>query len=341
MNQRVRSLFATPTNFVISALCLLFLAWIVPPMVRWTVLDAVWSGTPEQCIQASGACWLYVREKFLFFVFGMYPESERWRAGTAIFLLVAAATLALMPRFWGIKSLAISTLFVVLAIWLLVGGMGLPPVPSDRISGLPATLVLALVALPLAFPVSVLLVFARLSRLWFFRITATLFIELLRCSPLVAILFMVSTMMPFFVPAEISPAKFVRAFCAFTLVAAAYMAEALRGGVQAIPEGQKEAAMSLGLRPWQAKLLIILPPAIKLSVPGLVNVVVVFFKETSLIVVIGMADFLGAIQLATRDPQWAGFNVEGYVFAACSYFLMCYPLSLYGNYLEKQQKTGH
>lgn len=340
-HKAARTLFAGPLNSFITLGCLLFIGWLLPPLLRWGVLDAVWTGTAQECHAAAGACWSFIREKMRFFFFGMYPADERWRAFLSMLLLIGTTGLAMVPRFWGGRLLIVVAANIAVAVWLLVGGLGLRPVATEQIGGLPATLMLSLVSLPLGFPLAVLLAFGRRSRFWLFRGASTAFIEILRCSPMVAILFMASVMLPFFVPSEYAPPKLARACFAFTIVAAAYMAEALRGGIQAVPEGQREAAIAVGMRPLPIVLLIILPQAIRMSIPGLLNVVVAFFKDTSLIVVIGMADFLGAIQLATRDPAWSGFNVEGYVFAALVYFTFCSVLSRYGQHLERRQNHDH
>ncbi|MBB4301060.1 general L-amino acid transport system permease protein [Rhodobium orientis] len=334
-----KMLLGTPTNVFITVGCVVILWLVVPPLFRWLFSEAVWAGTPEECRQAAGACWPFIQEKFRFFIYGMYPLDERWRATLAIVILFGITGIAMVPRFWG-KGLVLTWLAAIVGVfWLLLGGFGLPPVRTEMIGGLPLTLLLSLTVLPLGFPVGLLLALGRRSEFRLFRWISIAIIEAFRGSPLVATLFIASVMLPFFLPEGMTLPKLMRALAAFLIVAAAYIAEALRGGFQVVPEGQAEAAFSIGMKRWQILFLITLPQVIRHSIPGLVTIVVLFFKDTSLIIVIGMSDFLAAIQLASRDPAWIGFTVEGYVFAAAFYFTFCYVLSLYALRLERRRQN--
>lgn len=334
--QLARGLFGSPGNLAITLICALALAWIAPALLRWAVTEAAWSGSPESCRIATGACWLFIREKLDFIVFGLFPQEERWRAIISMALVVALFGAALWRALWGWRLALLWPVVLALAMWLLLGGFGLAPVRSELIGGVPLSLLLPVTALSLGFPLAVLLALGRRSRLWLLRAAATGFVELFRSAPFISILFMASVMLPFFVPEAWAPPKLVRACVAFTFVAAAYMAESVRGGLQAVPDSQVEAANALGLRGWQVVVLVSLPQAIRHAIPGLCNVVVLFLMATSLLSVIGMSDFLAVIQLGTRDPAWAGFEVEGYVFAAAAYFLVCATFNSYARELERR-----
>ncbi|MCR8547525.1 amino acid ABC transporter permease [Salipiger sp. P9] len=328
--------FGSKLNTAITLISAALLWLVLPPLYDWGIGDALWSGTVEECRAASGACWAFIGEKINLIVFGMLPADDRWRAVLAIVLMVSVMALCMVPRVWSVWLVPLWIGTIGVAFWLMLGGFGLDRVRTEQVGGLPVTLLLSLTALPLGFPFGLALALGRQSEFWLFRWVSTGVIELFRGAPLVATLFIASIMMPFVLPEGMNPPKLTRALLAFTIVAAAYIAEALRGGLQSIPPGQGEAAAALGLRGWHRLWLITLPQVIRHSIPGLVNIVVSFFKDTSLIIVIGMTDFLGAIQLAARDPAWAGFNIEGYVFAALFYFSFCYVLTSYAARLERR-----
>jgi general L-amino acid transport system permease protein len=335
-----RALFGTRLNAAITLACAALLATMLPGLAHWGVRDAVWSGDPALCrAPGAGACWLYVREKLGFFLFGFYPHDLRWRPLAALAVLLALAAGSLMPRLWSARLLLAWPAALVLVLWLLGGGGLLSREPSDVWSGLPLTVLLALTGLAAGFPAGVLLALGRASRLPLFRVVCTGFIELLRGVPFISVLFMASVMVPLFLPAGITPDKLMRAWLAFTLVAAAYIAEAVRGALVSLPAGQREAARALGLGYWRSMRLVVLPQALRISVPALVNVVVSFFKDTSLVVVIGLSDLLGAIGSAARDPAWLGHDVEGYVFAAAVYFTFCFSATRYAAWLERRLRA--
>lgn len=278
--------------------------------------------------------------KYQFFLFGFYPSDARWRPLAALVLLLGLLFGSLLPRFWDRRLLVAWPLTLALVVWLLGGGWGLPAVPTEAWSGLPLTLLIASFALVLGFPLGVLLALGRTSRLPFFRVVCTGFIELQRGLPLVAVLFMASVMVPLLVPAGVTPGKLLRAYIAFTLVASAFIAEVVRGGLQAVAPGQAEAATALGLGYWRIMQRIVLPQCLRVSVPSLVGVAISFFKDTSLVTVIGLTDFLGAVSSASRDPAWLGHDVEGYAFAALVYFTFCFTASRYAAWLERRSQDG-
>ena len=334
-----RALIGTPFNAAITLACLVLLAATLPPILRWTLLDATWSGGPASCKAQAGACWAYVGEKLGFFVFGFYPADARWRPTAALLLLLALLAASLVPRLWTRTLLLAWPATLGAVILLLGGGLGLPDIPSEAWSGLPLTVLLASFALATGFPAGVLLALGRTSRLPFFRAACTAFVELPRGLPLVSVLFMASVMIPLLVPAGITPTKLVRAWFAFTIVIAAFIAEIVRGGLASLPPGQAEAAHALGLGYWRTMQRVVLPQALRISVPSLVGVAISFFKDTSLVAVIGLSDLLGAVNAGSRDPAWLGHDVEGYAFAAAIYFAFCFGASRYAAWLERRLRT--
>jgi len=332
----MKALLGSKLNMAITLACIALLALVIPPLTRWAVLDAAWSGEPDACRAATGACWTYVGHKLGFFVFGFYPADERWRPGLALLLLLGLLVSNLVPRFWTGHLLLAWPSTLAAVLWLLGGGAGLSPISAERWSGLPLTVLIASFALVAGFPLGVLLALGRTSTLGFFRLVCTAFIELQRGLPLVSLLFMASVLMPLLVPAGITPGKLFRAYAAFTLLASAFIAEVVRGGLQAVPPGQAEAASALGLGYWRTMRRVVLPQCLRVSVPSLVGVAISLFKDTSLVVVIGLSDFLGAVGGGARDPAWLGHDVEGYIFAAMVYFAFCLNASRYAAWLERR-----
>ena len=332
----MKALFGSKLNVAVTLACLALLGWALPPLLRWAVLDAAWSGGPDACRAATGACWTYVGHKLGFFVFGYYPAAEHWRAAVALLLLLGLLGASLVPRFWTRGLLLAWPLVLAGVVWVLGGGAGLAPVSAEAWSGLPLTVLIASFALVLGFPLGILLALGRTSRLPFFRLACTAFIELQRGLPLVSLLFMASVMMPLLVPEGVTPGKLLRAYLAFTLLASAFIAEVVRGGLQAVAKGQAEAASALGLGYWRTMTRIVLPQCLRVSVPSLVGIAISFFKDTSLVVVIGLTDFLGSVSGGARDPAWLGHDVEGYAFAAMTYFTFCFTASRYAAWLERR-----
>ena len=337
MKPRLRALWNSPANVAITLACLAALAATAPPLLRWAVLDATWSGGPDACRATAGACWAYVGAKLGLFLFGFYPAAERWRPLLALVLLLALAGATLVPRLWTRDLLLAWPATLAAVLWLLGGGLGLlPAVPSESWGGLPLTVLLASVSLIMGFPLGILLALGRTSRLPFFRALCTAAIELLRGLPLVAVLFMASVLVPLLTPAGATPGKLLRAGLALVAVSAAFIAEVVRGGLAAVPPGQTEAATALGLGYWRTMGTVVLPQCLRVSVPALVGVAISFFKDTSLVAVIGLSDLLGAVGAASRDPAWLGHDVEGYVFAAAVYFAFCLTASRYAAWLERR-----
>jgi len=310
-----------------------FLAW---KFVDWAFIEAVWQPDARACRAAHGACWGFIADKYRFILFGTYPYEEHWRPALASALLICLWILSsfrFVWRWW----LALAWLFglSVIAVLMWGGVGGLRYVENERWGGLILTLVLTTFGLAFAFPLSILLALGRRSTLPVIRGLCVAYIELIRGVPLISLLFMASVMLPLFLPAGVSVDKLLRAQIALVLFAAAYLAEVVRGGLQAIPQHQYEAADALGLTYLQSTLWIVLPQALRIAVPPLVNTFIGFFKDTSLVLIIGLFDLLSTIKVSLNDPAWNGFGVEAYLFAAAVYFVFCFAMSRYSRRLER------
>jgi general L-amino acid transport system permease protein len=345
-----QNLFSSPINAAITILTLLLLAWIVPPMVRWLFIDAVWTGeNREACLApeggAVGACWAFVNAKFSQFVYGRYPIDERWRVDLTGLIFVIGLIALAVPSIPKKREVAIFMLvpFPVIAYFLLYGGFGLPIVETPLWGGLLVTLVVAVTGIVASLPLGILLALGRRSKLPIVKFFSIVFIEFWRGVPLITVLFMASVMLPLFLPTGVNFDKLLRALIGVALFSAAYMAETVRGGLQAIPKGQTEAAASLGLNYVQSMLLIVLPQALKIVIPGIVNSFISLFKDTSLVLIIGLFDVLGIIQFNFTDANWSAPNVPatGFIFAAFVFWVFCFGMSRYSQYTERRLNTGH
>ena len=327
-------LFGTLGNTVLSLVGLAAVAALAPSLLRWAVLDAVFTGSRDACQAAEGACWAFVAEKLSFFLFGFYPPELRWRPALAVLLIAGLIAASLWPRLWR-PVLALAWLVgSVFAIALMMSA------PTNQWGGLPVSLMVTLAGVLGGMPLGVLLALGRRAReLPFIRIMCVLWIEVVRGVPLISILFIVNVMVPLFLPQALTPEKLSRALIAYGLAASAYFAEAVRGGLQGMPATQEEAARALGLTYWQAVRLVVLPQALRIAIPPLANTVISFVKETSLVMVIGLFDLLGTVQLAARDPQWLVTGTEGYLFAGVFYLVLCAVTSAYASWLERRSRV--
>jgi general L-amino acid transport system permease protein len=319
-----------------ATLLLLALLWkAVPALIDWAFVDAVWRPDAKRCREAGGACWGFIAEKHRFIVFGTYPYEEHWRPAIATVLLLLLWGISLLRSFWR-SWLALAWVAGLGAIGVLMWGgvLGLPYVENERWGGLILTLLLTTFGVAFAFPFSILLALGRRSDLPVIRALCIGYIELIRGVPLISLLFMASVMLPLFLPSDITIDKLLRAQIALILFAAAYLAEVVRGGLQAIPKSQYEMADALGLTYWQKTRYVVLPQALRIAVPPLVNTFIGFFKDTSLVLIIGLFDLLSTIKVSLTDPAWTGFGIEAYLFAALVYFVFCLAMSLYSRRLE-------
>lgn len=344
------NLFSTPGNILLTILAVAILLYVVPSFLQWAFFDATWVGvTREPCntpdgVDKEGACWTMVNARFGQFMYGRYPVDQRWRVDLAFLLQFGAFLALLVERVPGKKWTAIFLFLIypVIGYALFYGGIfWLPVVETALWGGLMLTLIIATVSITASVPLGILLALGRRSNLPVIRILCVAFIEFVRAVPLITVLFMSSVMLPLFLPVGMNFDKLMRALVGFSLFAAAYMAEVVRGGLQAMPRGQYEGAMALGLGYWKMMSLIILPQALRIVIPGMVNTFIGLFKDTTLVLVIGLFDLLNIVQVATRDAQWRGLADEGYLFAATVYFMFCFAMSRYSIHLERKLYTGN
>jgi general L-amino acid transport system permease protein len=323
-------------NSLFTILAILLLVKIVPPFLQWAFVDAVWRADPKACREAHGACWGLITEKHRFILFGTYPYEQHWRPAVATLALVLLWITSLFRRNWR-PQLVLLWAGGLAAIGILMWGgvFGLPYVESERWGGLTLTLLLATFGIALAFPLAVLLALGRRSDMPAIQALCVAYIELIRGVPLISLLFMASVMLPLFLPAGVSIDKLLRAELALVLFAAAYLAEVVRGGLQAISKEQYEMADALGFKVYQKYLFVILPQALRIAIPPLVNTFVGLFKDTSLVVIIGVFDLLQTVKVSLNEPKWAGFGVEAYLFVALVYFVFCFSMSRYSRRLER------
>lgn len=323
----------------------LYLVWlIVPPLINWAFLQADWVGTTRADCTSEGACWVFIQQRFGQFMYGFYPTELRWRVNlTVILAIVGAAPLFIdAMRHKARYGIGFLVAYPLLAYWLLHGGfLGLETVPTSQWGGLTLTLVIAAVGIAGALPLGIMLALGRRSDMPAIRVICVTFIEFWRGVPLITVLFMSSVMLPLFLPEGMNFDKLVRALIGVILFQSAYVAEVVRGGLQAIPKGQYEAAAAMGLGYWRMMGLVILPQALKLVIPGIVNTFIALFKDTSLVIIIGLFDLLNSIKQATTDPAWLGMATEGYVFAALVFWIFCFGMSRYSMHLERKLDTGH
>lgn len=329
------NLFNNWYNTLLTLVIVWLLVQSVPPVLNWAIFSAVWEGTAQECRALGGACWPFVEEKWRFIVFGTYPPAERWRPSFAILIIVGLLAASCNRNFWRPWLAGVWLIGMAAVFGLLYGGfLGMTFVRNSLWGGLPLTLIISVVGLAAAFPFAVLLALGRRSDLPLIKALCIGFIELVRGVPLISILFMASVMFPLFLPTGVSIDKLLRAQIGFIMFAAAYQAEVVRGGLQAIPKGQYEAADALGLTYWRKMRMIILPQALTLVIPPMVNTFISFFKDTSLVLIIGLYDLMNTAKTALTDPEWRGFYREAYLFVAVIYFAFCFFMSRYSQRLE-------
>jgi general L-amino acid transport system permease protein len=333
---RVRQrFFGSAANTLTTIAGFALLAMTLPPFFRWAVLDATWSLPASACLSRDGACWTYVVDKGRFVLFGFYPPAEQWRPTACILMFVGMIALSAFPKNWSRRLVCAWVAYFGASAILLRGGvLGLAPVETDKWSGLPLTLLLAVTAIVAAYPFGILLALGRRSRMPIIRTLAVVYIEVIRGIPLICLLFMSSVVFPLFLPKGFVVNKLLRAQAAIVMSSAAYLAEVIRGGLQAIDHGQYEAADSIGLSYFRKMQLVILPQALKIVIPPTVNTFISMLKDTSLVIVIALYDLMKTTQTSLADPTWMGFSTEAYLFAAAIYFPFCFFMSRYSRYLE-------
>jgi general L-amino acid transport system permease protein len=316
------------------------LAWWLWGVLAWAVVHAVTAPSLEACRAARGigACWGAVVEKYRLVIFGRYPYEEQWRPLAATVTLLALLIASCTRVCWN-RWLALAWPVVLVVFFALMSGgvFGLASVPSDRWGGLPLTIMLSTFSIALAFPLSVLVALGRRSALPAIHSLCAVYVELVRGVPLVSVLFMASFMFPLLMPPGFSIDVLVRVLAGGTLFAAAYLAEVVRGGLQAVPNGQIEAAASLGLGYWQTQRKIVLPQALATVVPGIMNSFIATFKDTSLVTIVSLYELTGSLGLAfDSDAQWRPYKAEGSLVIAAIYFAFCFSMSRYSLWVEKR-----
>lgn len=343
-----QNLFSSPLNALMTLVTIYLLASIAGPLLDWAVFDAVWKADSRAECWAKmaepegAACWAFIEQRFSLFVYGFYPAGQRWRADLSFVLLgIAIAPLLFdsLRRFkaWYVYLAA----FPFITGWLLAGGFGLERVDTDQFGGFMLTLVIGVTGIAFSLPIGIALALGRTSDMPVLRTLCVLFIEFIRGVPLIALLFVASTMLNYFLPPGTTFDLLMRVLIMVTLFSAAYIAEVVRGGLQGVPTGQLEAADALGLSYWKANRLIILPQALKISIPGIVNTFIGLYKDTTLVIIIGMLDPLGIGRASLADASWTGLAREVYLFVALFFFVSCFSMARYSLYLERKLHTGH
>lgn len=338
-----RDFLGTPFSALVTIVIIGGLAWLFSSLFDWGVLNAVTVPDLQACRAADGACWGFVVEKWRLILFGRYPYDLQWRAALATCLLVGLLVISAIPIFWSkrrLKFLAWAWVLAFIGFFILMGGgcFGLEPVDSDSWGGLPLTVILTLIGMTASTPLGILLALGRRSKMPVISTLSTAYIELVRGVPLITVLFVATYIFPLVLPSGWAIDGFWRIAFGIALFQAAYMAETVRGGLQTIPDGQFNAAASLGLKTWQTYLYIILPQALVAIIPAFVNSLLSTFMDTSLVTVVSMYDLTGALRLALGDPQWRQFFIEGYIFVASIYFFSSLAMSRYSYWLEKRIK---
>ena len=338
-NKNVNS---TTFNAVLTLLIIFILFKYTPALLNWLIFDADFMGSTKEDCTSDGACWVFVKVWFKRFMYGMYPNPEQWRINSAFLILFALVGAAFFVPSKYKKYIILFMLFIypVIGIKLISGGIfGLKWIETGAWGGLSLTLIVSAFALILCFPIGMFLALGRRSDLPVIKYSSIGFIEIWRGVPLITVLFMSAVMFPMFLPDGTYMDKLMRVIIAITLFEAAYMAEVIRGGLQALPRGQYDAAKSLGMGYWKMHLFVILPQALKLVIPGIANTFLALVKDTPLIFVVGLLELAGMIGLAKTNPKWLGMAIEGYVFAGLVFWVICYAMSRYSQRLEKRLST--
>ncbi|MEO7151424.1 MAG: amino acid ABC transporter permease [Burkholderiaceae bacterium] len=334
------NLLGSTSSILVTVVVACLLLWAAWRVIDWGLLRAVFAPDANACQAARGigACWGVVAEKYRLILFGRYPFDQQWRPLIATAVLVALLVVSCTRRFWRPWLAPLWVAVIALFFVLMSGGvLGLAKVPTDQWGGLPLTIMLATFGIVLAYPLAILVALGRRSDLPAIRSLCVIYVELIRGVPLISVLFMASFMFPLFMPVGKSPDVLVRVLVGITLFSAAYLAEVVRGGLQAIPKGQVEAAQSLGLSYWQTQRKIVLPQALAMVVPGIMNSFIAIFKDTSLVTIVSLYELTGALSLALNsDAEWRPFKIEGYLFITLVYFVVCFSMSRYSLWIEHQ-----
>ncbi len=344
----LHNLFPGVLSSIVTLLLLSLIGVILWSIIPWALINAVWSGADrEACVaQSDGACWPFVVAKVRQWIYGFYPIAERWRVTICFAVLAIALVPMMMPsapyKLWNTLFLLVA--FPIMTFVLVRGGVfGLVPVGTLNWGGLLVTLIVSMIGIVASLPLGILLALGRQSDLPIVRYLCTGFIEVVRGVPLITVLFMAKFMFPLFMPPGVNFDDLLKALIGVALFSSAYMAEVVRGGLQAIPKGQVEASKALGLSYWKTMFLIVLPQALKIVIPGIVNTFIGLFKDTTLVSTISIFDLLGVVQSSFNDAKWASPQTgnTGYFVLALIYWVFCFSMSRYSIYTERRLNTGH
>ena len=338
-----RNLFGSAVNGVATLGVGMLGAFALWQTIEWGIINAVWRPELAACraLDHGGACWGVIAEKFRVIFFGRYPFEEQWRPLIATLLMLSLIVASCYRGFWSRKLIAAWVAGFATILVLMHGGIaGLSSVETARWGGFPLTLMLSTVGIVAAFPLAVLVALGRRSELPAIRTICTVYVELVRGVPLISVLFMASFLFPLFMPPGLTIDVMIRVLLGIILFSAAYLAEVVRGGLQAVPSSQIETAQSLGLSYWHVQRLIVLPQALRAVVPAIVNTFIGLFKDTSLVVIVSLYELTGSLQLALADADWRSFYLEGYLFIAFIYFVCCFAMSRYSLWIEGQLGGG-
>ena len=341
-----KNLFSNISNTILTVVAIGFLFWLLPPIFEWAILDSIWmADSRKECwakmeVPEGAACWAFIKDRLGLFVYGFYPMDQRWRVDFSFILLICAIFCVLYEKLPGKKyGLMFAIAFPFITGWLLIGGLGLELIETDKFGGIMLTLIIGVTGISFSLPIGIILALGRRSNMPVLKSLCVMFIEFIRGVPLIALLFIASTMLNFFLPPGTQFDLLMRVLIMVTLFSAAYIAEVVRGGLQGIPTGQYEAADALGLTYFKAHWLIILPQALKISIPGIVNTFIGLYKDTTLVIIIGLLDPLGIGRASLSDAVWAGLAKEVYLFVAIFFFICCFAMSRYSLWLEKRLST--
>lgn len=329
------NLFKGYFNSAISVFLISSILYITYSLFIYLIVNGIWVGDSAVCRSSSGFCWAFIREKFQYILVGLYPDDKLWRPISAFLLFAGFISYVKKPKNWHLKNFLYFIAVLLICAVLIRGGLfGLTLVDSEQWGGLLLTIIVSICGVVVAYPLGVLLALARRSSLPLLKYVSILYIEFIRGVPLISLLFMSAVLLPLFLPEGMEIGKLFRAQVAMIMFFSAYMAEIVRGGLQSIPRGQYEGALSLGLNYYQRMGKVILPQALKVVIPPTVNTIIGFFKDTSLLVIIALFDLMYTAKAAVTDPKWVGFSVESYLFIAVIYFIICFLMGNYARYLE-------
>jgi general L-amino acid transport system permease protein len=333
------NLFAGPFNSLATLALGLLVVWALWHIAAWGIVNAEWQPDFQLCraLDHHGACWGVIVEKFRLIFFGRFPYEEQWRPLVATLLMLGLVVFSCYPGAWNKGLILIWIANLVILFFLMHGNvLGLTVVETARWGGFPLTLLLATAGIAAAFPLAILVALGRRSHMPGFRAICVVYVELIRGVPLISVLFMASALFPLLMPPGLSIDVLLRVLVGITLFSAAYLAEVVRAGLQAVPVAQLEAAAALGLSYWQTQRKIMLPQALRKVVPALVNSFIGTFKDTSLVTIVSLYELTGALRLALTDPDWRPYFIEGYLFIALIYFVCCFAMSRYSQWIERR-----